>query len=87
MTILYQRRVDCALLALPLLVEVLRSKIAFPVLQVHFQLQLAHLYAQTVLLALPLWPVQHRVQPVWPASIPQRVVHALLVQLVSIKGR
>ena len=85
MTILYRRRVDCALLALPLLVEEPR---ALPVLQVHFQPRLAHLYAQTVLLALHHRTAHHRVQLVQLASIQQDlVVHALLVQLESSQPR
>ena len=38
-----------------------------------------------MLLALPLWPAQHPVQLVQLASIPQQVVHALLVQLESLE--
>ena len=52
------------------------------------QPRLAHHRAQTVLLALHHRPAQHphhRVQPVWPASIPQQVVNALNVQLESLE--
>ena len=52
------------------------------------QPRLAHHRAQTVLLALhhrPAQHPQHHVQPVWPASIPQQVVNALLVQLESLE--
>ena len=88
MTILYRRRVHRALLALPLLVEAPRSKIALPVLLVNFQPRLAHLNAQTVLLALHHRPAHHRVQLVQLASIQQDLVmHALLVQLESSQPR
>ena len=88
MILLYRRRVHPALLALPLIVEVPRAKIAIPVLLVNFQPRLAHLNAQTVLLALHHRPAQHRVQLVQLASIPRDlVVHALLVQLESSQPR
>ena len=77
MTILYLQRVHLALLAPPQVMEVSRSLNALLVLLVHFLPRLAHLHARIVLLALHLWPAQHRVQLVQPASILQeQVVHA-----------